>query len=203
MLLAAMLPCIREIGPLLFPTTPNPYCVMVAQSASSYPTDKAEFYKQLNEEVAAIVDPSLPLVSNLANVSSVLYWAFHSPSISRPVNWVGFYLLSKAGTLVLGPFQGRVACTIIKLGKGVCGTSAQERRTVLVTDVHAFPGHIACDSASESEIVVPLVRPTTQQLIGVLDLDSTILNGYDELDQSGLEAIVQTLLTTVTDWTFE
>eukprot|EP00842_Homolaphlyctis_polyrhiza_P005439 jgi/Hompol1/5897/HPOL_000333-RA len=130
------------------------------ETASAYSADKSQFYSQLQQEVAALIDPSLPLVSNLSNISSLLFWAFHDKAVARPVNWVGFYLLPSArkDVLLLGPFHGRVACTTIKLGKGVCGTSAAEKRTILVPDVHAFAGHIACDSASESEIVVPLIH---------------------------------------------
>ena len=126
------------------------------------------------------------------------------------LNWAGFYLLRPApqgGTdggaqeLVLGPFQGKPACVRIALGRGVCGTAAAERRTQLVPDVHAFPGHIACDAASNSEIVVPLIRalgPRAGELIGVLDLDSPVLGRFDAIDQAGLEKIAATLLASLT-----
>jgi len=97
----------------------------------------------------------------------------------------------KKGELVLGPFQGRIACIRIKVGKGVCGSSVEWRRSVVVPDVHKFPGHIACDSTSNSEIVIPII--VNSNVIGVLDLDSPLLNGYDEEDQKGLEAIVSYL----------
>jgi L-methionine (R)-S-oxide reductase len=107
------------------------------------------------------------------------------------LNWAGFYLL-KQGELVVGPFQGKPACVRIAVGKGVCGTAAQERKAVIVRDVHAFPGHIACDSASNSEIVVPMIRRS--ELLGVLDLDSPKLERFDETDRDGLERFVAILI---------
>ncbi|HVQ38634.1 MAG TPA: GAF domain-containing protein, partial [Pyrinomonadaceae bacterium] len=115
------------------------------------------------------------------NFSSLLYHSLPD------LNWVGFYLL-KEGELVLGPFQGKPACVRIALGKGVCGTAAQQRQTILVDNVHEFPGHIACDSESNSEIVVPLIKD--QQLIGVLDLDSPLVRRFDDADANGLNALV-------------
>ena len=112
------------------------------------------------------------------------------------LNWAGFYLLNSPKELVLGPFQGKPACVRIALGRGVCGTAAAERRTVLVPNVHEFPGHIACDSASNSEIVLPLIR-ANGELLGVLDLDSPVLERFDVIDQQGLEQIVRTLLATL------
>ncbi|MER2141966.1 MAG: GAF domain-containing protein, partial [Priestia megaterium] len=106
------------------------------------------------------------------------------------VNWVGFYLMED-GELVLGPFQGLPACVRIPLGKGVCGTAAQNQKTERIEDVHAFPGHIACDAASQSEIVVPIVKDG--QLLGVLDIDSPIKNRFDEIDQQYLEEFVKEL----------
>ncbi|KAL2919736.1 hypothetical protein HK105_200651 [Polyrhizophydium stewartii] len=177
---------------------------MSPPTASSYPADKPSFYRDVVAQTRAVVDPSLPLVSNLANVAALLYWAYHDPAVARPVNWVGFYLRSAArpDTLLLGPFHGRVACTSIRIGQGVCGTAADERRSVLVRNVHEFKGHIACDSASESELVVPLVHPDGR-LLGVFDLDSTVLAGFDEVDQAGVEAITAALIETVASWSFE
>lgn len=123
-------------------------------------------------------------IANLANASALLnQWL-------DDINWAGFYLLED-GELVLGPFQGKTACVRIALGRGVCGTAAKEKRTVRVEDVHAFPGHIACDSASRSEIVVPIIRNET--VLGVLDIDSPSVNRFSEKDQQLLEAFVNTL----------
>ncbi len=123
-------------------------------------------------------------ISNLANTSALLY-----SEIDR-LNWAGFYIL-RNGRLELGPFQGKAACTVIGIGKGVCGTAAAEDRTVLVPDVHLFPGHIACDSASESEIVVPV--HVHGMLYGVLDIDSPVKNRFTEEDRTGLEELVKIL----------
>ena len=123
-------------------------------------------------------------ISNLANTSALIY------SEMDRLNWAGFYIL-RNGQLELGPFQGKTACTVIGIGRGVCGTSAAEDRTVLVPDVHLFPGHIACDSASESEIVVPVHVHGT--LYGVLDIDSPVKYRFTEEDRTGLEALVKIL----------
>ena len=132
-------------------------------------------------------DPTLPLVSNLANISALL-----KQGVDR-TNWVGFYLWDeKTSQLVLGPFQGLPACTRIAPGKGVCGTAVSTRRTQLVLDVHEFPGHIACDGASQSEIVVPITR--NGQVLGVLDLDSPEKARFDATDQEWLERIVDALV---------
>ena len=148
-------------------------------------TDKAAGYAELDRQLQALLHGERDLVANAANTAALLYHALPG------LNWAGFYLLRDAG-LVLGPFQGKPACVRIALGRGVCGTAAADRRTVLVPDVHAFPGHIACDSASNSEIVVPLLRGT--ELLGVLDLDSPLLGRFDALDQRGLEQLAGTFL---------
>ena len=150
----------------------------------------------LYEELAVQLDHLLAgerdVVANLANTAAL---AFHSlPNL----NWAGFYLL-RAETLVLGPFQGKPACVRIAVGKGVCGTAVAHRRTVLVPDVHAFPGHIACDAASQSELVVPLIRNGT--VLGVLDLDSPLLARFDARDQAGCEALMAVLLRHIGDTT--
>ena len=124
-------------------------------------------------------------LANAANMSALLYQALPG------LNWVGFYFL-QGGELVLGPFQGRVACVRIAIGHGVCGAAAERRETVVVPDVHAFPGHIACDAASQSEIVVPLLQDG--RLLGVLDLDSPQLARFDREDAEGLDAAVGVLL---------
>lgn len=124
-------------------------------------------------------------IANAANFSALLYHALPD------VNWVGFYFFD-GRELVVGPFQGKPACVRIAIGRGVCGTAAQTRSTQLVPDVHAFPGHIACDSASRSEIVIPLLQGET--LIGVLDIDSPLPGRFDSEDQQGLEALAQCFL---------
>ena len=151
---------------------------------------KAAGYAQLDASLAALLAGEHDLIANLANTSALLFTSLPQ------LNWAGFYLLNSPKELVLGPFQGKPACVRIALGRGVCGTAAAERRTVLVPDVHAFPGHIACDSASNSEIVLPLIR-ANGELLGVLDLDSPVLERFDVIDQQGLERIVRTLLATL------
>lgn len=151
---------------------------------------KAAGYAQLDASLAALLAGEHDLIANLANTSALLFT--NLPQL----NWAGFYLLNSPKELVLGPFQGKPACVRIALGRGVCGTAAAERRTVLVPNVHEFPGHIACDSASNSEIVLPLIR-ANGELLGVLDLDSPVLERFDVIDQQGLEQIVRTLLATL------
>lgn len=147
---------------------------------------KKAFYDELRREIEALLDPVW--FTALANASASLKQHLED------VNWVGFYLFD-GRELVLGPFQGLSACTRIALDRGVCGASARERKTMLVDDVHAFPGHIACDSQSRSEIVVPIVLDLLEgsRLIGVLDVDSPSLARFDEDDRLGLESIVQVL----------
>lgn len=155
---------------------------------SGYEGTREENYTLLIQQVKALIHDEPNRIANLANAASLLR------QFLTDVNWVGFYLVDKTQEkeeLVLGPFQGLPACVRIPLGKGVCGTSAQLRETMLVPDVHAFPGHIACDAASQSEIVVPIVHG--DELIGVLDIDSPSLKRFDELDQRYLEQFVQAL----------
>src|SRR6476619_6875878 len=139
-------------------------------------------YADLARDLRALLTGERDLIANAANTAALLWEALPD------LNWAGFYLY-KSGELVLGPFQGKPACVRIAIGKGVCGTAAERRATVLVEDVHAFPGHIACDSASNSEIVVPLVRGA--ELLGVLDLDSPKLRRFGAVDQRGLEALAK------------
>jgi len=134
--------------------------------------------EDLVEQASALLSGQTDLVANAASLSSLLFYSLED------VNWVGFYFLKGSG-LMVGPFQGRPACVSIPLGKGVCGTAAQSRKVLRVADVHAFEGHIACDVASRSEIVLPLVRDG--KLIGVLDLDSPVKNRFGEEDQRLLE----------------
>lgn len=143
---------------------------------------KAEAYAGLLEQARALLHGERDATANAANLASLV---FHT---LPDLNWAGFYWL-KGGELVLGPFQGKPACVRIALGRGVCGTAARERRTVVVPDVEAFPGHIACDSASRSEIVVPVVAGPA--LLGVMDLDSPSPDRFDDADARGLEAVVR------------
>jgi len=150
------------------------------------PEDKGVAYAELARSLRALLEGERDLVANSANMAALLFWSL------RDLNWAGFYLVEKGrGDLMLGPFQGKPACVRIPVGRGVCGTAAARRETVLVPDVHAFPGHIACDSASNSEIVVPIVRNGT--LLGVLDLDSPVHARFDEADARGLEALARIL----------
>src|SRR5215468_1818088 len=137
-------------------------------------------YRELARDLGALLSGERDLIANAANTAALLYDALPD------LNWAGFYLY-KSGELVLGPFQGKPACVRIAIGKGVCGTAAERRATVLVEDVHAFPGHIACDSASNSEVVVPLLRGT--ELLGVLDLDSPKAARFSAADARGLERL--------------
>jgi L-methionine (R)-S-oxide reductase len=151
---------------------------------------KPEQYAQLHQQLSLLIGSERDSTANMANTAALI---FHQlPGL----NWAGFYLM-KDGELVLGPFQGKPACIRIPVGKGVCGTAAATRETQLVPDVHAFPGHIACDADSRSEIVVPLVAG--DRLIGVLDLDSPNPARFDEADRAGLEALGGLLITS-SDW---
>jgi len=136
---------------------------------------KPELYAELQSQLRALLEGERDFIANAANFASLLYHSLPD------VNWVGFYLL-KGDELVLGPFQGKPACVRIAIGKGVCGVAAEQRQTILVDNVHEFPGHIACDSASNSEIVVPLV--VDGQFTGVLDLDSPSLARFSDDDAS-------------------
>jgi GAF domain-containing protein len=158
---------------------------MVQQSTFS--GNRLEDYPLAVRQVVAFWEADLPLTSNLANISALL-----RQCLDR-INWVGFYLWQEAGSqLILGPFQGLPACTRIPVGKGVCGTAAASRKTQRVANVHEFPGHIACDSASRSEIVVPVVKQGT--VLGVLDIDSPEESRFDAVDQEWLEKLVQALV---------
>lgn len=141
-------------------------------------------YTRLNEQLAALVHGVPHRIANLSNVAALLY------NTLPDLNWAGFYLMEN-GLLVLGPFQGKPACIEIQVGRGVCGTAAAEDRTQLVYDVHQFPGHIACDSASNSEIVVPIHGDG--RIVGVLDIDSPRVGRFTEEDRVGLEAFVRVL----------
>lgn len=142
--------------------------------------DKSSLYQGLAEELQALLAGESDHTANAANAAAAIYHSLPA------LNWAGFYF-ARGDVLVLGPFQGKPACVRIPIGKGVCGAAAQSRRSILVPDVEAFPGHIACDSASRSELVIPLLDG--EQLLGVLDLDSPDLNRFDTEDQAGCEAL--------------
>jgi len=148
-------------------------------------SSKPVFYSTLHRELEAVLHSERDWTANLSQTAALLM------QLLPNVNWAGFYLL-KGSDLLVGPFQGKVACVRIALGRGVCGTAAQQRRTIVVPDVHAFPGHIACDSASRSEVVVPLLQG--DRLLGVLDLDSPLPARFDAEDAAGLERVVAILL---------
>ena len=141
-------------------------------------------YKLLAAQIKALTEDEPNFIPVMSNASALLY------NNMEDLNWAGFYLMNK-GSLMLGPFQGKVACIRIEVGKGVCGTAVAEDKTQLVKDVHQFPGHIACDSASNSEIVVPIHK--NGEVVAVLDIDSPSLNRFDEVDKEGLEKFVATL----------
>lgn len=146
--------------------------------------DKPRAYAELEASLRALLAGETDLVACAANTAALLYWSLPA------LNWAGFYLVERrSGDLVVGPFQGRPACVRIAIGKGVCGTAAARRQTLVVPDVHAFPGHIACDAASNSEVVVPIVDG--DRLIGVLDLDSPLPARFDAADARGLEALAR------------
>jgi L-methionine (R)-S-oxide reductase len=147
-------------------------------------TDKKTLYAEIHRSLQAVLTGESDLIANLANSAALLFWSL------PVVNWAGFYLL-KEGELVLGPFQGKIACVRIKLGQGVCGGAAEQCQTLVVQNVHEFPGHIACDSASNSEIVVPIIK--NDALIGVLDIDSPVFARFDENDKTGLQEFVRIL----------
>jgi GAF domain-containing protein len=145
--------------------------------------DKTEFYRELAEQVASMLQGESDATANAANCSALLF------DQMPDLNWAGFYFLRSPDELVVGPFQGKVACVRIKVGKGVCGTAVARKQSILVEDVDDFPGHIACDSASRSELVVPLIR--NGEVLGVLDLDSPLVARFDADDQAGIEAIAR------------
>lgn len=155
----------------------------------NWPADKDELYALLSKQLTALVK-DCPPISALANAAALLWEAMSD------INWAGFYLL-KGDLLHLGPFQGKTACTVIPVGRGVCGTAAATRHVQLVKDVHEFPGHIACDSDSNSEIVLPLVKDGI--LLGVMDIDSPVFARFDEKDAAGLQALCAILINDI-DW---
>lgn len=169
------------------------------QEFMTYSSDKKEMYEEVRLQLVGLFEDCPHVIANLANASAVLNEAM------RDINWVGFYLMKSSGNnvytvdksdtgeeiLVLGPFQGKAACVEIRIGKGVCGTAVAEDRVQLVKNVHDFPGHIACDAASNSEIVLPIHK--NSKVIGVLDIDSPLIGRFDSADQEGLERIVEVI----------
>ncbi|MGI6189366.1 MAG: GAF domain-containing protein [Caldicoprobacteraceae bacterium] len=146
--------------------------------------DRKEFYRQLNMYLVQLIEEEPDWLASLCNAASLLYL------LIQDINWAGFYLY-KEGQLILGPFQGKPACTRIALGRGVCGTAAQTREIQIVEDVDLFPGHIACDAASRSEIVIPIIKG--ERLIGVLDIDSPSKARFDDEDARGLTDFIDML----------
>lgn len=158
---------------------------MTYQLAVPATSSKPELYNFLSAQLTELLTGERDLIGNTANCAALLYHSLPD------LNWAGFYLL-KGNELVLGPFQGKPACVRIAIGKGVCGTAAAIKETVIVPNVHEFPGHIACDSESNSEMVIPLMKD--EQVIGVLDLDSPLLNRFDADDALGLNELASILL---------
>lgn len=147
-----------------------------------YPEDMEEFYELVKLQVQGLTEDVPYFIANMSNISALLNDALDN------INWVGFYFM-KNGKLVLGPFQGKPACIEIEIGRGVCGTAVKEDQIQLIQDVHQFPGHIACDSASNSEIVIPM--HVNGNIVGVLDIDSPMIGRFTEADQDGLKNIVE------------
>jgi L-methionine (R)-S-oxide reductase len=152
---------------------------------------KPTLYSELAQELTALIADEPELVANSANMAALVYHALSE------LNWAGFYF-ARGQELVLGPFQGKPACVRIAWGEGVCGTAAARKSAIVVPDVEAFPGHIACDAASRSELVVPLVA--AGRVVGVFDLDSPLPARFDEVDRAGVEGLVAILLARHPDW---
>ncbi|RDL47191.1 Free methionine-R-sulfoxide reductase [Ensifer sp. M14] len=151
------------------------------QAAAIDTGDKTEFYRELAQQLEALLQGEPNMIANAANTSALMFQTMPG------LNWAGFYLLDTDDELVLGPFQGKPACVRIPVGRGVCGTAVKEGQSILVEDVHAFPGHIACDAASRSELVVPVWRHG--RVFGVIDLDSPEPARFDRDDQAGIEKL--------------
>ncbi|HEX9138512.1 MAG TPA: GAF domain-containing protein [Steroidobacteraceae bacterium] len=156
----------------------------IASAAASAPTKKA-LYEQLNTALREIIKDQTDFLANISNFAALLFTSLPN------LNWAGFYLL-RGTELVLGPFQGKPACACIAMGDGVCGTAALQRAAVLVPNVNAFPGHIVCDDASQSEMVLPVFKDG--RLVGVLDLDSPILSRFEETDREHIEQLLRILM---------
>ncbi|KAH6899945.1 GAF domain-like protein [Thelonectria olida] len=180
---------------------------MVHADASNFAdgVTKGDAYEQVLMQAEGLFTGQRNWVCNLSNAAALLWHAYKSLGApSNEVNWAGFYVLDKSAKepqLILGPFQGKVACQTIQFGRGVCGTAAQTRTTQLVKDVEAFPGHIACDGDSKSEIVVPIVADQggQEKVVAIIDIDCAALNGFDDVDQKNLEQLAA-LLGKSCDW---
>jgi L-methionine (R)-S-oxide reductase len=155
---------------------------------TAYNGTREENYELVIQQLRSLIDGETNFIANLSNAAALLN------HFLQEINWVGFYL-TEGDELVLGPFQGLPACVRIPFGKGVCGTAAKSKKTIIVPDVRLFPGHIACDAASQSEIVVPMIKDGN--VIGVLDIDSPIKNRFDEVDQQYLEKFVEVIVSTL------
>lgn len=158
------------------------------------PTDKCGLYIEIERQISSLMDPDLPLISNLSNAASLLFFGISSNI--KSINWLGFYLVSNnPDWLILGPFQGKVACTKIQVSKGVVGSCVAQQEAIVVPDVSKFKGHIQCDSNTQSEIVIPIFINTSggKRIVGVLDIDSVGLDSFDSLDRDGLVACISTL----------
>lgn len=154
--------------------------------AKALKVDKAGFYRELAQQLEGLLSGERDAIANAANTAALLFTTL------ADLNWAGFYFLRSPDELVLGPFQGKPACVRIAVGRGVCGAAVAQRRTMLVEDVHAFAGHIACDAASRSELVVPLIQGN--RILGVIDLDSPLPSRFDRADQRGIEAVAEIYL---------
>lgn len=161
-----------------------------ADFVNSVHGSKREMLEHVVMSYEALSGDTTNWVANLANCSSLLWYGYHQ--IGVPINWAGFYVENSEKELILGPFQGKVACQVIEIGKGVCGTAAASKQTQLVPDVHQYPGHIACDGDTNSEIVVPLIKH--DKVVGVLDIDCLDKNGFDEVDVEYLEKLATLLV---------
>ncbi|OEZ94440.1 free methionine-R-sulfoxide reductase [Janthinobacterium sp. HH107] len=170
--------------PILRPTTTMTFTLNDAAYATDTPEAKQAMYADLRSQLQGLLSGETDFIANTANFSSLV---FHT---MPGLNWAGFYFL-KGEELVLGPFQGKPACIRIKKGRGVCGTTVVEGKSIVVQDVHAFPGHIACDVNSRSELVVPLFA--NGQIVGVFDLDSPLTGRFDDVDAQGVESLVRVL----------
>ncbi|KAI5462485.1 GAF domain nucleotide-binding protein [Mariannaea sp. PMI_226] len=180
---------------------------MVHADASNFAdgVTKEDAYEQVLMQAEGLFFGQRNWVCNLSNAAALLWHAYKSlDAPSKEVNWAGFYVLDKSSQdpqLILGPFQGKVACQTIQFGRGVCGTAAQTATTQLVKDVETFPGHIACDGDSKSEIVVPIVanQDGENKVVAIIDIDCAVLNGFDDVDKKNLEALAD-LLSKSCDW---
>ncbi|KAK2026648.1 GAF domain-like protein [Colletotrichum zoysiae] len=187
-------------------TTLRPREVHADASNFANGVTKEEAYEQVLLQAEGLFDGQRNWVCNLSNAASLLWHAYHSlPQPSASVNWAGFYVLDPLASspgrpsLILGPFMGKVACQTIPFGRGVCGAAAAARETRLVPDVDAFPGHIACDGESRSEIVVPVVAADGDRLVAIIDVDCAVTHGFDDVDRLWLEKLAA-LLAKSCDW---